>query len=120
MIVQKNPASVSRPDATAAIPARGRQRASQASCCCGSATAATKVMILDGAVGWAGERRPRVAVADPARGLGIDLVAAGHARDLLAREQDEVERRGGEPDQRLDPAPQGELSWGAMRHGARL
>ncbi len=76
--------------------------------------------ILDGAVGWAAQRRPHVAVADPARRHRVDLVAARDARHLLAREQDKVERRSREGDQGFDPSPQGELAGSAMRHGARL
>ena len=72
------------------------------------------------AVGRSAQRRAGGAAADPARRLGVDLVAAGHARDALAEEQDEVERRRRENDQALDPAPQGELASGAMRHGGRL
>jgi hypothetical protein len=64
--------------------------------------------------------RPDVTVADPARRLGIDLVAPGHARDLLPGEEDEIEDGRGEADQRLEPAPHCELTSGAMRHGGRL
>ena len=78
------------------------------------------MQILDGAVGRAAERRPHVTVAEPARRHRVDLVAARDARDLLAREQDEVERRRRERDQGFDPPPQGELAGSAMRHGARL
>ena len=77
-------------------------------------------MILVGALGRPGEGRADLAVADPARRLGIDLVAAGHARHLLAGGEDEVERRRREPDQCLDPALESELGRGAVRHGARL
>ena len=77
-------------------------------------------MILVVALGRAGEGRAHLAIADPARRLGIDLVAAGHARHLLAGEEDEVEGRRREADQRLDPALQSELGCGAVRHGARL
>ena len=77
-------------------------------------------MILVGPVGRPGEGRAHLAVADPARRLGIDLVAAGHARHLLAGEEHEVERRRRQADQRLDSALESELGWGAVRHGARL
>ena len=76
--------------------------------------------ILDGAVWRAAERRPHVTVAEPARRHRVDLVAARHARDLLACEQHEVERRRRERDQGFDPPPEGELAGCAMRHGARL
>jgi hypothetical protein len=54
------------------------------------------------------------------RRVGVDLVASGHARDALPGEQQQVERRRREADQALDAAPPGELSRGAVRHGARL
>ncbi len=73
-----------------------------------------------GPVGRTGEGGADVAVADPARRRGIDLVAPGHAGHLVAREQDDVEDRRGHADQGLDPVPQLDLAWGAMRHGARL
>jgi hypothetical protein len=81
---------------------------------------ATGPLILDGPAGGSGQRRARLGVPDPARRLGVDLVAAGDARNLLAREEHEVERRGGEADQRLDPPLEGELAGGAVGHGARL
>ena len=82
-------------------------------------TAAT-ASILVRTVGRTAERRARGAVAEAAGRVGIDLVAAGHPRDLLAGEQDDVERRRREADERLDPAPHRELRRGAVRHGARL
>jgi hypothetical protein len=122
------PASVSSAPTIAAIAARGRWRASQASCCSGSATAATEVKILDrphrrfggAAVRRPGERRAGVAIADPPRWVRIDLVAARHARELLAGEQDDVEDGGGEPDQAFDPPLHCQLAGCAIRHGARL
>jgi hypothetical protein len=77
-------------------------------------------MILDAAVGRPAQRRARRAVAEPARWLGVDLVAAGDLRDPVAGEQDDIEDGRGEADQALDPAPESELRRGAMRHGARL
>ena len=77
-------------------------------------------MSLESSVGRAAQPSARIAVADPARRLGIDLVATGHTRHALACEQDEIQRGRGEADQRLDPAPQRELTTGAMRHGGRL
>lgn len=77
-------------------------------------------MILDGPAPRFGEHRTPVAIADPPRRFRIDLVAPGYPRDLLAGEQHEVERRGGEPDQPLDPALQRELTGGTVGHGARL
>jgi len=77
-------------------------------------------VFLEPFVGRAAQSGARVAVADPARRLGIDLVATGHARHPLACEQDKIQRGRGEADQRLDPAPQRELTTGAMRHGGRL
>src|SRR4051794_10454225 len=102
----------------AAMPARGRWRASQASCCSGSATASTEAKILDrrprgfgeALVRRPGERGADVAIAQPARRVGIDLVPPGHARDLLSGEQDDVENGGGEPDQPFDPPPQRKLA----------
>ncbi len=77
--------------------------------------------ILDSAaVGWARERRADVAIAEPARRIRVDLVAPGHARDPLAGEQDDVQDGGSDTDQRFDPTLQGELTSGAIRHGARL
>jgi len=77
-------------------------------------------MILVGPARRAREGAADLAVAEAARGIRLDLVASGHARDLLAGEQDNVQDRCEEPDQSLDPAPGGELARCPMRHGARL
>ena len=79
-------------------------------------------MILDTAVavGRAGERRADVPIAQPARRIRVDLVAPGHARDLPPREQDDVEDRGGQPDQPFDPPLECELARCAIRHGAAI
>ena len=77
-------------------------------------------MFLATPVGRTAQTRADVAVADPARRLGIDLVAARHAGHALAGEENEVQGRRGEADQGLDPAPERELASGAMRHGGRL
>jgi hypothetical protein len=39
---------------------------------------------------------------------------------VVAGEQEQVQRRRGEPDQALDPPPVGELLRGPVRHGRRL
>jgi CBS domain-containing protein len=52
--------------------------------------------------------------------LGRDLVAAGHAGDAVAGEQDQVERRRGEPDQGLDAAAALQLRTGAVGHGGAI
>jgi hypothetical protein len=87
-----------------------------------SADTAVKPMILDpaGPFGRTGERSAHVAVAEPAGRIRVDLVAPGHARDLLAGEQDDVKDRGRQPDQAFDPALQSKLTGSAMCHGARL
>jgi hypothetical protein len=77
-------------------------------------------VFLEYSVGRAAQSRARVAVADPAWRLGVDLVSAGHARHVIAGEQDEVEDGRGEADQGFDPPPERELTCGAMRHGGRL
>jgi len=71
-------------------------------------------------VGRAAEAAARLAVPDPARRLGVDLVAPGHPRDPVAGVQEQVECGGREPDRELDPPPEGELAGSEMRHGARL
>ena len=77
-------------------------------------------MFLATPVGRTAQTRADVAIADPARRLGIDLVAARHAGHALAGEEDQVEGGRGEADQGLEPALQSELACGAMRHGGRL
>jgi hypothetical protein len=66
------------------------------------------------------DARARHPVAEATRRVRVDLVAAGHARDLLAGEQQEVKGRRREADQALDPAPPGALRGAEVRHGARL
>ena len=82
--------------------------------------AATEAKILDAPSGGPARECRTLAVAEPARRVRVDLVAPRHARDLLAREQHDVERRGEQPDHALDPALQRELAGGAVCHGARL
>ena len=53
-------------------------------------------------------------------GLGGDVIAPGHARELAAGEQHEVEERPRDADRRLDPAAAGELGGRADGHGGRL
>jgi hypothetical protein len=72
------------------------------------------------ALGRAADAGARLALAEPARRVRVDLVAPGHARDLLAREEDEVQDRRHEADRALDATPERELSLAAMCHGARL
>src|SRR5262245_35632113 len=88
------------------MPARTRWRASQARVCSGS-TAATLVA--------AGLRK-----TGAPRRLGADLVAPDDARRPVARIEDEVEDRGGEPDQRLDAAAPGQLIGTAIGHGRAI
>jgi hypothetical protein len=72
-----------------------------------------------GYAGRAAERAARGAAAE-ARRLGIDVVAAGDARELLAREQQDVERRGGKADHGLDATAIGELSGRPAGHAGRF
>ena len=69
--------------------------------------------------GRAAERGAHLAAAEP-RGLGVDVVAAGHARDALAREQHDVQQRRREADQGPRAAAVGELSRRPVGHGGRF
>src|SRR5437764_354623 len=85
-----------------AIPARGRWRASQASCLSMSVVATLRLL------------------QRPARRLGRDLVAPGHARHAVAGEQEEVEHGRGEADEALDPPAPLALREGEMGHCAAI
>src|SRR5215213_4455671 len=122
------PATIATAAKAAASAARGRCRASHSSCFCGLSGSATETMLDDrsrssaaplGRARRAAERRARRAAADP-RWLRVDVVAAGHAREALAGEEDDVEQRRREADQRLDAPAVGDLSRGAGGHAARF
>jgi hypothetical protein len=52
--------------------------------------------------------------------LGRELVAPGHARELAAGEQHEVEEGPRDAERGLEPAAASELGGGADGHGGRL
>jgi hypothetical protein len=62
--------------------------------------------------------RARAGAESAARGLRINLVAAGDARKAIARGEQQVEARSRHADPPLDPAAIGELALAAEgRHG---
>src|SRR4051794_27890163 len=95
----------------AATPARPRWRASHASCFSllevGAATSADTLVA------------PGLGQTNSARGLRADLVAPDDARGAVAHVEDEVQRGGGEPDQRLEAPGARELLGTAVGHGRR-
>src|SRR5690349_15607475 len=118
------PMRIAIADTPAANAARKRWRASQSSCCCGFsvsgwATGAIRLAAALGRARRAAERAARRAAAE-ARRLGSDIVAAGDARELLAREQEHVEHGRREADRGLHAAAIGELSRCPEGHAGRF